>query len=87
MAYGFGDSVREARLQTYNRHPHTNTWGAYQCYGDPSYAFKNNNRPTKAKYNFVAPVEVIYELDNLIGEMTSGLKRDEKNESKIDLGE
>lgn len=35
----FGDSVRLARNDTYDRHPGVNTWGAYQCYGDPSYTF------------------------------------------------
>ena len=34
----FGDAVKKARTETYNLHKdRTNTWGAYQCYGDPSY--------------------------------------------------
>lgn len=33
----FGDAVHHARMETYAQHPHTNTWGAYQCYGDPEY--------------------------------------------------
>ena len=33
----FGESVKEARLRTFNNYPHLNTWGAYQCYGDPFY--------------------------------------------------
>jgi hypothetical protein len=33
----FGDAVRAARKETWERHPVTNTWGAYQCYGDPAY--------------------------------------------------
>ncbi len=34
----FGDAVKEARTETYRlHHDRTNTWGAYQCYGDPSY--------------------------------------------------
>jgi len=33
----FGDAVRSARKQTRDKHPDTNTWTAYQCYGDPSY--------------------------------------------------
>ncbi|HTE22917.1 DUF7379 domain-containing protein [Flavitalea sp.] len=78
--YNFGDSVREARSKTYSKHPLTNTWGAYQCYGDPFYAFKNSSSIRKLKYNFVSPIEVIAEMDNLIGEMTSGLKRKEKKE-------
>lgn len=33
----FGDAVRAARERTWERHPYANTWGAYQCYGDPAY--------------------------------------------------
>ncbi len=33
----FGDSVRKARLATYTQHKGSNTWGAYQCYGNPDF--------------------------------------------------
>ncbi len=33
----FMDAVRRAREQTHMAHPHTNTWGAYQAYGDPAF--------------------------------------------------
>lgn len=33
----FGDSVRAARQQVFANHPSTNTWGAYQCYGNPGF--------------------------------------------------
>lgn len=32
----FGRAVRTARQETRRRHPGVNTWGAYQCYGEPS---------------------------------------------------
>jgi hypothetical protein len=35
----FGDAVSEARTQTRQQHPDSNTWAAYQCYGDPSYRY------------------------------------------------
>jgi hypothetical protein len=34
----YGDAVLGARDDTYREHPQTNTWGAYQCYGDPSFS-------------------------------------------------
>jgi tetratricopeptide (TPR) repeat protein len=34
----YGDAVLTARSETYRRHGSTNTWGAYQCYGDPSFS-------------------------------------------------
>ncbi|WP_323096178.1 CHAT domain-containing protein [Intrasporangium sp. YIM S08009] len=33
----FGDAVTRARAETWSLHPDVNTWGAYQCYGDPDY--------------------------------------------------
>ena len=31
----FGEAVKLARCAAFERHPGSNTWGAYQCYGDP----------------------------------------------------
>lgn len=33
----FGEAVRAAREEIYLRYPDVNTWGAYQCYGEPDY--------------------------------------------------
>ncbi len=33
----FGNAVRFAREQTWKEYPSFNTWGAYQCYGDPGW--------------------------------------------------
>ncbi|WP_187431193.1 hypothetical protein ROLI_013600 [Roseobacter fucihabitans] len=35
----FGDAVFYARRAVFDTYPDTNTWGAYQCYGDPNYQF------------------------------------------------
>jgi hypothetical protein len=35
----FGDAVLRARAETYARYPATNTWGAFQAYGDERYQF------------------------------------------------
>jgi hypothetical protein len=35
----FGDAVDAARKATRREHPTVNTWGAYQCYGNPDYRF------------------------------------------------
>jgi len=36
----FGDAVKLARQVTAARHPKSNTWGAYQCYGNPDFRFR-----------------------------------------------
>jgi hypothetical protein len=33
----FGEATLRARQEIYQRFPHVNTWGAYQCYGDPTF--------------------------------------------------
>lgn len=35
----FGEAVRLARAETFNRQPSVNTWGAFQAYGDERYQF------------------------------------------------
>ena len=33
----FGDAVLSGRKAAFDAEPHQNTWGAYQCYGDPQF--------------------------------------------------
>jgi tetratricopeptide (TPR) repeat protein len=65
----FGDAVKEARRQTYILHKdRTNTWAAYQCYGDPSYrlaAKKVGDRGVGDQ--FVHSEEASLEIRRLIG--------------------
>ncbi|WP_336514812.1 CHAT domain-containing protein [Pollutibacter soli] len=35
----FGDAVLNARKYVHEKYRYTNTWGAFQCYGDPHYKF------------------------------------------------
>ena len=45
----FGDAVRLAREAAYLQFPASNTWGAYQAYGDDHYRFPNTqSRPWQA---------------------------------------
>ncbi|MBC7874741.1 MAG: CHAT domain-containing protein [Ferruginibacter sp.] len=62
----FGDAVKKARKRIYEEFPKTNTWGAYQCYGDPFYKFRDIAQATKPrKYDFVIPEQAAIELHNL----------------------
>jgi hypothetical protein len=66
----FGDAVKAARVETYRLHKdRTNTWGAYQCYGDPTYRLVINSGgwgDQKDRFvdidEAVAKVNQIYEL-------------------------
>ncbi len=69
MAKGlpFGEAVRRARLQTWQDHPAYNTWGAYQCYGDPDFVLcRDGERGSgRSDSGYVCPAEVVADLDNL----------------------
>ena len=69
----FGESVMEARRQTYANFKESNTWGAYQCYGDPDYVLTHhaasdaNNTVSKnsSQTQYVSENEVLVALQNL----------------------
>jgi len=67
-ALPFGDAVRRARQRIFDdpRFRHNNTWGAYQCYGDPGFGFYQNREiPAENVPQFVAPQELLRELKTL----------------------
>lgn len=65
----FGDAVKKARVAIYEDHS-TNTWGAYQCYGDQFYKFREFDGGTgRKKYSFVTSGEVLVSLANLHSEI------------------
>ncbi|MFA6971196.1 MAG: CHAT domain-containing protein [Gallionella sp.] len=66
----FGHAVRSARKAVFDNNPNDNTWGAYQCYGDPSFVLGeggNTSKPAQ-NYSFVMPGEAVIELNNTIEE-------------------
>jgi hypothetical protein len=69
---GFGDAVRIAREAAWTQHPAVNTWGAYQCYGDPDYRLDPSGpaRRDIAPALFNTPSELVAAIDN----RTSALK-------------
>ncbi len=74
----FGGAVRAARDQTFRRHPEHNTWGAYQCYGDPYYTLRaNGSSAGPPTYRYVAPVEALIDLKNLARNAEAAASRNE----------
>ena len=70
--YTFGEAVQRARKVVYTKHT-SNTWGAYQCYGDPFYQFRNTWKD-EAPYQpeFVIAEQAEIELDNLSNKIETG---------------
>lgn len=64
----FGEAVTRARAETYEFHgDRTNTWGAYQAYGDPAYKIvkTTSSRGGQNEQIFVDLEEALVEIDNL----------------------
>ncbi|MEO1625675.1 MAG: CHAT domain-containing protein, partial [Bacteroidota bacterium] len=63
----FGQSVNRARKMTYYSYPNINTWGAFQCYGDPFFSLGVSSRKRGSVINSESDrIEVIVELENLV---------------------
>ncbi len=68
----FGDAVRMAREDVYKKHGDTNTWGAYQCYGDPFYRLLNEReKQAKSKRRYVLAEQAEIDLYNLQGDLST----------------
>ncbi|RNC67366.1 MAG: CHAT domain-containing protein, partial [Desulfuromonadales bacterium] len=64
----FGYATHAARAATYAAHPEANTWGAYQCYGDPDFTLgKGDSAPLvrRRRISFTTPSEAIVDLENI----------------------
>jgi hypothetical protein len=60
----FGQAVLTARQEIYMRFGAANTWGAYQCYGDPGFTLEAVDR-SRENGTFVAELELLIELERL----------------------
>ncbi len=76
--YEFGSAVQKARRKCYDLNKNSNTWGAYQCYGDHYYRMVNKNPLWDSNENFYQEIEAQVELENLL----SVLKGQKVNISK-----
>ncbi|MEO0337966.1 MAG: tetratricopeptide repeat-containing protein, partial [Bacteroidota bacterium] len=76
----FGRTVQRARKRVYNNHKHySNTWGAYQCYGDPYYTLVENDRKSRSEEGYLTEDEVLIDLFNIQS------RKIEKFESKDEM--
>ena len=82
----FGEAVKSARKKIYDDHQaRTNTWGAYQCYGDPFYKIEGPSTTSRSGANFYLQEEVEIELYNLCFQLESKNIQSDEARKKIDL--
>jgi tetratricopeptide (TPR) repeat protein len=62
----FGDAVRKARAAAFDiSGESSNTWGAYQCYGDPDFQLVTGSRPKRGREPIVSHNQLIQNLQIL----------------------
>lgn len=64
----FGDAVHQARRDTYHAHKTTNTWGAFQAYGDPGFLIDPARSRSRSRWEgdkFAAPEELVDQLEQV----------------------
>jgi pimeloyl-ACP methyl ester carboxylesterase len=72
--HAYGPAVHVARVETEQRHPHANTWGAFQCYGDPDYRLVEAAADEAQRPRTYSSIEqIINRLENVAADIeTSG---------------
>lgn len=74
----FGEAVKQARKNVYKKFKNSNnTWGAYQCYGDPFYTLTDaRSENTNSEKNYIVTEQATIELDNMLSRMDAGFNRE-----------
>jgi len=75
----FGVAVRKARSAAYEARPGTNTWGAYQCYGDPDFSLVTKSPHSSVAgeaLHFASLNELVAAVENIEAKLTDKGGRD-----------
>jgi tetratricopeptide (TPR) repeat protein len=79
----FGDAVQAAREAAYDGHPLVNTWGAYQCYGDPAYRLARRGKSASDRGQSIVSAEhAVHRFEEIQQRAVVG---EDKNVLKSDL--
>ncbi|MEM6966411.1 MAG: CHAT domain-containing protein, partial [Bacteroidota bacterium] len=72
----FAEAVKAARSACFREFPNTNTWGAYQCYGDQFYTLQRKRWDTQNEEPYILEKEILIDLENVIDDSKSSRKRE-----------
>jgi hypothetical protein len=82
-----GEAVKAARRAVFDDNPSVNTWGAYQCYGDPDYvlpAKQGSVSGGRSRESYSSAAELVAEIDNIRAQLSLRAERDrEWNEGQL----
>jgi pimeloyl-ACP methyl ester carboxylesterase len=74
----FGRAVMAARRETHARHAMTNTWGAYQAYGDERYQFPDTQAGAVKAGEYVHPSHLIADMGMVRARLQGATAADKK---------
>jgi tetratricopeptide (TPR) repeat protein len=80
----FGRAVLHARQEVFRKHERTNTWGAYQCYGDPYFRL-NIDLPEQAAAEPQTRDDILTRIRNLAAEIPITPDREQARRSALDV--
>ena len=75
----FAEAVKQARRQIFHQYPGSNTWGAYQAYGDPGFVLRGERRSAAAgrfRPELQTASEAIIELEQISQSVQVASQRD-----------
>jgi CHAT domain-containing protein len=78
---GFGDAVRIARGDVYDKDPDDATWGAYQCYGEPDWRLRvDAEAPARTwrEPGFASPAEAVAAIEGIRNWAEVGVGRQDR---------
>ncbi len=79
----FAKAVQDAREVCYREYGHTNTWGAYQCYGDQYYRLVTKKNGGFADTPYLDRKQILADLENFVNSAKSSRKRGSALEKKL----
>jgi CHAT domain-containing protein/pimeloyl-ACP methyl ester carboxylesterase len=86
LGWSFGDAVLRARQETAKAHPQANTWGAYQCYGNPAYMLADqqvSSSSWKTPYSKREMVDLIGRLTTTACNRSSSVQEDVRRSLEV----
>lgn len=81
----YGRAIHEARLSTFESYPDSNTWGAFQAYGEPGFVMDPESLPIGGADDFrpVTPQEVAARIDLMRGELAYNRTRGKSGDREL----
>ena len=74
----FAQAILQARFETHRRHPLTNTWGAFQAYGDDRYRFPCVGAENSETDAYVHPSHLLADLNMLSARLKDATQTEKK---------